>query len=92
VSRLELEEETSRELFERIWPLTAGRRLVKRRYRVRADELTWEIDQFLDRDLVLAEVELPAADTPVEPPAWLSPYLVREVTDEAEYTNLRLAR
>ena len=92
VSRLELEEETSRELFERIWPLTAGRRVVKRRYRVRADELTWEIDEFLDRDLVLAEVELPAADTPVEPPAWLSPYVVREVTDEPEYTNLRLAR
>ena len=92
VSRLELEEETSRELFERVWPLTAGRRVVKRRYRIPAGELTWEIDEFLDRDLVLAEVELPAPDTPVEPPGWLSPYLVREVTDEAEYTNLRLAR
>jgi CYTH domain-containing protein len=37
-------------------------------------------------------VELPAADSPVEPPEWLAPYIDREVTDEVEYTNLRLAR
>lgn len=92
VSRLELEEETSREVFERVWPLTAGRRVVKRRYCVPSGNLTWEVDEFLDRDLVLAEVELPAADSPVEPPEWLAPYIDREVTDEVEYTNLRLAR
>jgi CYTH domain-containing protein len=63
----------------------------KRRYRIPAGDLTWEIDQFLDRDLVLAEVELAAVDTPVVPPDWLQPYLVREVTGEAEYENRQLA-
>ncbi|HEX6106168.1 MAG TPA: CHAD domain-containing protein [Gemmatimonadales bacterium] len=92
LSRLELEEETTRELFDRVWPLTEGRRVVKRRYRVPDGDLTWEIDQFLDRDLVLAEVELPSPETQVEPPGWLRPYVVRDVTGEPEYTNLRLAR
>jgi CYTH domain-containing protein len=54
--------------------------------------LTWEVDVFADRDLVLAEVELPAATTPVELPGWLRGSVVREVTGEAEYVNLNLAK
>lgn len=92
LARLELEEETSRELFENIWPLTQGRRVLKRRHMVPDEGLTWEIDQFLDRDLVLAEVELPSRDLTVEVPDWLQPYVVREVTGEAEFSNRYLAR
>ena len=55
-----------------MWPLTLGRRLRKRRHAVPEGGLTWEIDQFLDRDLVLAEVELPSAETPVTVPKWLA--------------------
>ena len=91
LERVELEEATTAEVFDGIWPLTDGRRVRKRRYRVPAGDLTWEIDQFLDRDLVLAEVELAAADTPVVPPEWLQPYLVREVTGEAEFEHRHLA-
>ncbi len=91
VSRAEFEEQVSPSEFERLWPLTEGARLRKRRYRVPDGELTWEIDEFLDRPLVLAEIELPAEDTPVEPPEWLAPCIVREVTGEAEYSNLRIA-
>jgi CYTH domain-containing protein len=91
LDRLEVEEATSAEVFDGIWPLTDGRRVRKRRYRIPAGDLIWEIDQFLDRDLVLAEVELAAVDTPVVPPEWLQPYLVREVTGEAEYENRHLA-
>jgi adenylate cyclase len=54
--------------------------------------LVWEIDVFSDRDLVLAEIELPADDTAVNLPPWLAPHVVREVTDEAAYVNLNLAR
>ena len=71
ISRIELEDETSREVFETMWPLTAGRRVLKQRYRIPDGDLIWEIDQFTDRDLVLAEVELPSADAKVEPPTWL---------------------
>ncbi len=76
ISRIELEDETSREVFETMWPLTEGRRVLKRRYRIPEGDLVWEIDQFTDRDLVLAEVELQSADTKVEPPAWLAPNFV----------------
>jgi CYTH domain-containing protein len=54
-------------------------------------ELTWEIDEFLDRDLVLAEVELPGPGTGVPIPGWLQPYMDREVTEDWAYTNFRLA-
>jgi CHAD domain-containing protein/CYTH domain-containing protein len=92
VSRIELEDETTREVFEAMWPLTDGRRVVKRRYRIPDGDLVWEIDEFTDRDLVLAEVELQSADAKVEPPAWLAPHVVGEVTDDPAYTNFSLAR
>jgi CYTH domain-containing protein len=90
--RLEIEEAVTPEVFERLWPLTAGRRLRKRRYRVRDGERTWEIDRFLDRDLVLAEIELASAGEQVVVPDWLRPVIEREVTGEPEYANERLAR
>jgi CYTH domain-containing protein len=90
--RTEIEEETTRKVFDRMWPLTKGRRLKKRRRRARDGDLTWEIDDFADRELVLAEVELPDRDTQVEIPKWLRPHVVRDVTDEEEYQNTRLAR
>jgi CHAD domain-containing protein/CYTH domain-containing protein len=92
VSRVEVEEACTRELFDALWPLTRERRVRKRRYRVREGALVWEVDEFTDRPLVLAEVELPAADAAAEPPAWLAPYVVREVTDEGTYVNANLAR
>ena len=56
IDRLEVEEETSELFFTTVWPLTRGCRVHKRRYLVPEAELTWEIDEFLDRDgLWLAE-------------------------------------
>lgn len=92
VTRLEIEEATDPVLFESLWPFTSAARIEKIRYCVPDGDVTWEVDRFLDRDLVLAEVELPSADTAVAPPAWLAPYIVRDVTDEAEYVNANLAR
>jgi CHAD domain-containing protein/CYTH domain-containing protein len=91
LSRLEIEEETTGELFSHLWPLTEGRRVRKRRYYVADGALLWEIDEFVDRDLVLAEVELPSPETLVEVPSWLSEVLVRDVTGEVEYLNVTLA-
>jgi CHAD domain-containing protein/CYTH domain-containing protein len=92
VARLEVEEETTREVFETMWPLTEGRRLRKRRYLVPDGPLVWEIDEFLDRDLVLAEAELPDPSMQPRIPEWLAPHLVREVTEEPGYLNSSLAR
>lgn len=92
VERLELEDETDQRTFEHLWVLTEGHRLRKRRHLVADGRALWEIDEFLDRDLVLAEIELTHADDRVDIPDWLAPVLVREVTDEREYTNRHLAR
>ncbi len=90
-ARLEAEEETSREVFEALWPLTEGRRIAKRRHKVREGALVWEIDAFTDRDLVVAEVELPARETDVQVPEWLRPLVVREVTGDPAYLDENLA-
>jgi CHAD domain-containing protein/CYTH domain-containing protein len=90
--RTELEDETSGVIFRKMWPMTKGKRLTKKRHRIPNGDFTWEVDEFTDRDLVLAEVELPAADTPVEIPDWLQPFVEREVTGEVAYLNSTLAR
>lgn len=90
--RIEIEEETSRAIFQRMWPLTKGKRVKKHRFNVRVGKLVWEVDDFRDRDLVLAEVELPSAKTRIQFPSWISDVLVRDVTDEVRYVNARLAR
>ncbi len=92
ITRIEVEEEVTRELFDRLWPLTEGKRVRKRRYYMPDGDLTWELDEFLDRELVLAELELPHESHPVRIPEWLAPVLVREVSHEAAYLNTALAR
>lgn len=93
VHRLEVEEETTREIFEALWTLTEGRRVHKRRWFVPGSAHTWEIDSFLDgRQLWLAEVELVSEHESADLPPWLAPFVVREVTLEREYGNLALAK
>ena len=92
ISRIEVEEETTAAVFRRLWPLTRGKRVRKRRYKVQEDGFTWEIDRFRDRRLVLCEVELPSEDTEAPPPRWLRREIVRDVTDEPEFLNMNLAK
>ena len=92
VQRLEMEDEIDRAAFEKLWPETAGRRVRKRRYVVPSGDDHWEIDEFLDRPLVLAELEFDDPEHSVVIPDWLSPVLVRDVTDEPEFTNRSLAK
>lgn len=91
ISRVEVEEQASAMLFESLWPLTAQARVEKVRYAIADGELTWEIDVFLDRDLLLAEIELPSEDTAISFPTWLAPCVTREVTGEPAYVNANLA-
>jgi len=92
VTRTEIEEETTEAIFGAMWPLTKKRRLRKRRFEVEADGRTWEIDEFRNRDLVLAEIELDSEDDEVTFPDWLAPAVQREVTGEPEFQNINLAR
>ena len=92
LSRIEVEEETPPALFEAMWPLAEGKRVLKRRYKVDDGGFTWEVDEFLDRALWLAEVELPWEGAHAKLPEWLAPFVVREVTGEDAYVNVNLAR
>lgn len=92
IRRVEVEEEADEATFRRLWRLTKGRRVRKQRYRVADGGLTWEIDRFRDRRLVLAEIELPSEDHEVVLPDWLRDHVVRDVTGEDEYVNVNLAK
>jgi CHAD domain-containing protein/CYTH domain-containing protein len=92
LKRTEFEEGMESRVFEQLWPLTEGCRVQKQRYRVPEGPYVWEIDVFCDRDLVVAEIELPAEDAAFDIPEWLAPHLVREVTGEPGYSNLELAQ
>ena len=92
VQRTEVEHDIDRAAFDELWPQTSGRRVRKRRYVVAHGEDHWEIDEFLDRALVLAELEFDDPEHSVVIPDWLSPVLVRDVTDEPQFTNRSLAK
>ncbi|MDR1592157.1 MAG: CYTH domain-containing protein [Prevotellaceae bacterium] len=60
----------------------------KMRYRVSYEGFVWEIDVFQGRNrgLVVAEIELPATDTPFKKPSFIG----AEVTDDPRYYNANL--
>ncbi|MBX3372634.1 MAG: hypothetical protein KF817_02270 [Phycisphaeraceae bacterium] len=92
--REEHEVEIDPDEFTRRWPETVGRRLRKRRHIVPVDRhpsQVWEIDEFLDRPLVLLEIELDRTTDQPDMPPWLRAVLVREVTDDPRYRNVSLA-
>ena len=90
---------SSRPEFEYPVPLRDGEQMLemcerplleKTRHRVAHGGLTWEVDVFEgdNAGLVLAEVELERADQPVDLPPWAG----LEVTDDARYYNVNLAK
>lgn len=93
LERIEAQEKISADLHAKLYALTEGKRVQKIRYCVpAADDLMWEIDDFTDRSLVLAEIEIPQASYVLTIPAWLQPYIIKEVTEDPTYLNIKLAR
>jgi len=91
-TRAEEEVAIDPDAFERLWPLTAGRRVEKVRHLIPAEGgLTIELDVYSGdlTGLVVAEVEFPdeASADAFAPPAWLG----ADVTDDERYKNHRLA-
>ena len=91
-SRLEEEIAIDAERFERLWPLTEGRRLEKRRHLIPTETgLTIELDVYSGglAGLMVAEVEFASEDAAdaFEPPEWFG----AEVTDDARFKNQKLA-
>jgi adenylate cyclase len=90
VSRDEYEYEIPLQDAEELLALCTGSPVLKTRHELVHDGHTWEIDEFegANTGLVVAEIEL---DDPAESfarPAWLG----AEVSDDARYYNVALAR
>jgi adenylate cyclase len=97
IARTEVEVDVDRTEAEQLWPFTAGRRVMKTRYRVpldssHGDGLVAEVDLF-EGDLAglcLVEVEFPSEEAAAvfEAPAWFG----RDVTRVKGWSNAELAR
>jgi CYTH domain-containing protein len=85
--RLELEQEINSGLFNDFWPETEKRRIEKMRLKKPYKDYDAEFDIYLDRNLIIAEVEVPS----IEKAEKLIP-LGRDVTDDKNYKNKNLAR
>lgn len=91
MSRPEWEMEIPRQDAEDLLPLCQGGFIDKTRYIVPAgDGLAFEVDEFHGENdgLVMAEIELPSADTPFPRPDWLG----EEVTGDKRYYNSYLTK
>jgi CYTH domain-containing protein len=90
--REEYEVELSAAQFDALWPLTAGRRLVKRRHEVPYQGHVVEIDIYngSNRGLIVAEVEFESEDAARDfvPPDWFA----KDVSGSPKYSNRNLAR
>lgn len=78
--RLAVEEETTLEVFEALWPLTEGSRSSRRRWEVTDGGLAWGVEEFAESGPWVAEVRLPPHAADVALPDWLAPLVTREVT------------
>jgi adenylate cyclase len=90
--REEAEVPVTEEQFQKLWPLTEGWRVRKRRHRIELKAgLTAEMDVYLGQlgGLVTVEVEFgsESASRSFSPPDWFGP----EVTGEVSYSNQQMA-
>lgn len=89
--REEYEIAIKRRQFDALWPLTKGRRLRKRRYKIRWRRVVVEVDVYQERHkgLIVAEIEFrnATASRSFQPPAWLG----REITGDPRFKNRSLA-
>jgi len=60
----------------------------KTRHVIKVGDLEWEVDEFHEQNdgLIVAEIELPSDDYPLQVPDWVG----QEVTGEGRYTNYAL--
>jgi adenylate cyclase len=91
-TRVEEEIAIERDAFDRLWPLTEGRRVEKVRHVLPAgDAIVLELDVYEGdlAGLVVAEVEF---GSEADADAWVAPaWLGAEVTQDERYKNHRLA-
>lgn len=84
----EIESEIPIEIARALMEICGAHVVRKTRYRIPYGDLAIELDVFASPvGLIVAEVELPSIDTPLDIPSWFG----REITDAPEYSNQSLA-
>ena len=90
LKRTEVETSLSSEQFDRLWPLTEGKRLQKVRYEIPHNGACIELDVYsgILEGLILAEVEFASEQESIsfEPPSWFG----KEVTEDERFKNKNL--
>jgi CYTH domain-containing protein len=91
IRRQEREIKLSREQFERLWPMTEGRRVEKKRFTIAKSDSAIELDIYHGtlEGFKTAEVEFKTQDEAdsFKPPSWLE----KDVTLDERYKNKSLA-
>jgi len=87
LARNELEVEIEKEVFDKYWKKTKGQRVKKMRLEKAFEGYTAEIDVYTDRNLVVAEIEVPNILIAEK----LKP-LGKDITNDKEYKNRNLAK
>ena len=84
-TRLEWETAIPYEEAKALLRLAIGKPIEKIRYIIPQEELNFEVDEFLspNKDMILAEIELPTENTSFHRPHWLG----KEVTGDPSYYN-----
>lgn len=72
-------------------PETEAKYIQKRRYILNVNNDVWEIDEFLENKMVIAEIEIPSKDYSVTIPRSIQDTLVYEVTGINEFSNKSLS-
>jgi adenylate cyclase len=90
LQRVEAEIEISKDQFEKLWPMTEGKRIEKVRFEIDHSGIKIELDIYsgILNGLIVAEVEFPSIEQAKSfiPPNWFG----KEVTEDERYKNRNL--
>jgi len=87
LSRSEIEKEIPQGTFNIWWQLTQGKRIEKFRWAKPYEGHILELDVYLDRELIIAEIEVPSVEI-----AYSLIPLGKDVTEDPKYKNKNLAK
>lgn len=91
LTRGEIEIEITKDQFNKLWPATEGKRLIKNRYTQKANNHLIELDIYKDKldGLMIAEVEFKTEEESHDfsPPQWFE----REITSDNNFTSKKVA-
>lgn len=87
LKREEVEVKLDKIVFDEYWQKTEGQRVEKCRLEIPYKGHTAEIDVYTDRDLIVAEVEVPSIGQAQSLPA-----LGTDITEDTQYKNKNLAK